>query len=134
MASVAFHFNNQVRDDGVCRLFAGADGYEDGMQLRDFIYVGDAVDVNLWFWDNPEVSGIYNCGTGHAQSFNDVANAVIAYHGKGRIEYIPFPDHLRGAYQSYTQADLTNLRAAGYDAPFRTVEEGVPLYLDTLKG
>jgi ADP-L-glycero-D-manno-heptose 6-epimerase len=133
MASVAFHFNNQVRDDGVCRLFAGADGYDDGMQLRDFIYVGDAVDVNLWFWDHADVSGIFNCGTGHAQSFNDVANAVIAYHGKGRIEYIPFPDHLRGAYQSYTQADLTQLRAAGYKAPFHTVEEGVPLYLESLK-
>ena len=134
MASVAFHFNNQVLDEGVCRLFAGTDGYDDGMQLRDFVYVGDAVDVNLWFWDNPDAAGIFNCGTGRAQSFNDVANAVIAYHGKGRIEYIPFPDHLRGAYQNYTQADLANLRAAGYEAPFCTVEEGVPLYLDSLQG
>ncbi|MDG4869787.1 ADP-L-glycero-D-mannoheptose-6-epimerase, partial [Guyparkeria sp. 1SP6A2] len=91
----------------------------------DFVFVEDVVKVNLWLWQNPSVSGIYNCGTGQAQSFNDVANAVIAYHGKGHIEYIPFPDKLKGAYQSYTQADLTQLRAAGYHAEFKTVEQAV---------
>ncbi|QBF83156.1 ADP-glyceromanno-heptose 6-epimerase [Shewanella maritima] len=132
MASVAFHFNNQIKENQVCRLFAGIDGFEDGMQLRDFVYVKDVVAVNIWLWQNPEVSGIFNCGTGQAQSFNDVANAVINYHNAGKIEYIPFPDKLKGAYQSFTQADLTQLRAAGYTAPFKTVEQAVPEYLDWL--
>ena len=134
MASVAFHFNNQVLADGEARLFEGSDGYGDGEQLRDFIYIDDVCDVNLWFLDNPEVSGIFNTGTGRAQSFNDVAKAVISWHGKGKIRYIPFPDHLKGAYQSYTQADLTQLRACGCDVEFRPVEEGVPAYLDQLCG
>lgn len=132
MASVAFHFNNQLNANGICRLFEGVDGYENGQQLRDFVYVEDVVKVNLWLWQNPEVSGIFNCGTGQAQSFNDVANAVIDHHGKGSIEYIPFPDKLKGAYQSYTQADLTKLRAAGYTAEFKTVEQAVPEYLSWL--
>ena len=132
MASVAFHFNNQVVADGEARLFAGSGGYGDGEQLRDFVYVGDVCDVNLWFLDNPSVSGVFNTGTGRAQSFNDVANAVIAWHGKGEIRYIPFPDHLKGAYQSYTEADLAQLRAAGCDVEFRPVEQGVPSYLDHL--
>ena len=134
MASVAFHFSNQVLADGEARLFEGSGGYGHGEQLRDFVYVGDVCDVNLWFLDHPEVSGIYNTGTGRAQSFNDVANAVIAFHGKGRIRYVPFPKHLEGAYQSYTQADLTALRACGCDVEFRPVEEGVPAYLDELCG
>ncbi len=132
MASVAWHFNNQVRDEGEARLFEGSGGYGDGEQLRDFVYVGDVCDVNLWYLDHPDVSGIYNTGTGRAQSFNDVANAVIGWHGKGRIRYIPFPDHLKGAYQSYTEADLANLRASGCDVEFRPVEDGVRAYLDQL--
>lgn len=132
MASVAFHFNNQILEDGEARLFAGSDGYKDGEQLRDFVYVDDVCNVNLWFLDNPAVSGIFNAGTGRAQSFNDVANAVIQWHGKGKIRYIPFPDHLKGAYQSFTQADLTQLRAAGCDVAFRPVEDGVKDYLDQL--
>ncbi len=132
MASVAYHFHNQVTESGVCRLFAGTDGYEDGMQLRDFVYVEDVVTTNLWFLENPDISGIFNCGTGRAQTFSDVANAVINYHQKGRIEYIPFPEKLRGAYQNYTQADLTRLRAAGYTEEFRPVERGVSEYLDAI--
>ncbi len=132
MASVAWHFNNQVRDEGEARLFEGSGGYGDGEQLRDFVYVGDVCDVNLWFLDHPDVSGIYNTGTGRAQSFNDVANAVIDWHGRGAIRYIPFPDHLKGAYQSFTQADLANLRASGCDVEFRPVEQGVKAYLDKL--
>ena len=134
MASVAFHFNNQLLDDGEARLFEGTDGYGNGEQLRDFVYVDDVCDVNLWFLDNPGVSGIYNTGSGAAQSFNDVANAVIKWHGKGKIRYIPFPDHLQGAYQSFTQADLSQLRKAGCDVEFRPVEEGVRDYLDQLCG
>ncbi|GAA0790876.1 MULTISPECIES: ADP-glyceromanno-heptose 6-epimerase [Pseudomonadati] len=133
MASVAFHFNNQINANGLCRLFEGVDGYENGQQLRDFVYVEDVVKVNLWLWKNATVSGIFNCGTGKAQSFNDVANAVIQYHGKGHIEYIPFPDKLKGAYQSYTQADLTQLRKVGCHHEFKTVEQAVPEYLDWLK-
>ncbi len=132
MASVAWHFNNQVRDEGEARLFEGSGGYGDGEQLRDFVYVADVCDVNLWFLDHPDVSGIYNTGTGRAQSFNDVAHAVIDWHGRGEIRYIPFPDHLKGAYQSYTQADLTRLRASGCDVEFRPVELGVKAYLDQL--
>ena len=132
MASVAFHLNNQIREDGVVRLFEGSDGYGDGEQERDFVYVDDVSAVNLWFLDNPDTSGIYNCGTGKAQPFNDVANAVIDWHGSGELRYIPFPDHLRGAYQSYTEADLTALRDAGCDVRFRPVEDGVRGYLDEI--
>ena len=132
MASVAFHLNNQLREDGEARLFTGTDGYADGEQVRDFVYVDDACNVNLWFLDHPVVSGIFNTGTGRAQSFNDVANAVIKWHGKGKIRYIPFPDHLVGAYQSYTEADLTQLRQTGCDVEFRPVEVGVKDYLDQI--
>jgi ADP-L-glycero-D-manno-heptose 6-epimerase len=132
MASVAFHFNNQILETGEARLFAGTDGYGDGEQVRDFVYIDDICDVNLWFLDNASVSGIYNAGTGRAQSFNDVAKAVIRWHGKGKIRYVPFPDHLQGAYQSYTQADLTQLRRSGCDVEFRPVEDGVKDYLDQI--
>ena len=132
MSSVAFHANTQVEESGVVKLFEGCDGYGDGEQRRDFVYVGDTVDVNLWFMDHPDKSGIFNLGTGRSQPFKDVANAVIDWHGKGRIEYIPFPEHLKGRYQSFTEADITALREAGYEAPFKTVEEGVKLYMDWL--
>jgi ADP-L-glycero-D-manno-heptose 6-epimerase len=132
MASVAFHLNGQVLDTGKVRLFAGCDGYGDGEQRRDFVYVDDAVDVNLWFLDHPEQSGIFNVGSGRSQPFNDVARAVIAWHGRGELEYIPFPDHLRGRYQSFTEADISALRGIGYDKPFRTVEQGVALYMEWL--
>ena len=132
MASVAFHFNNQLLEDDEVRLFEGSGGYGDGEQERDFVYVDDVCAVNLWFLENPDVSGIYNTGTGRAQTFNDVGNAVINFHGRGKIHYIPFPLHLKGAYQSYTQADLTKLRAAGCDVEFRPVEAGVPDYLSVL--
>jgi len=130
MASVAWHFSNQIKADGECRLFEGSDGYGDGEQRRDFIYVGDCAAVNLWLLDNPQVCGIFNCGTGAAQSFNDVADAVIDWHGRGDKRYIPFPESLIGRYQSYTQADMSALRAAGYDRSFATVGEGVKRYLD----
>ncbi|RLA22348.1 MAG: ADP-glyceromanno-heptose 6-epimerase [Gammaproteobacteria bacterium] len=129
MASVAFHLHNQLLKGENPKLFEGCDGYENGGQLRDFIYVEDVVAVNLWLFAHPEVNGIFNVGTGKAQSFKDVGEAVINFHQKGQIEYIPFPDHLKGSYQSYTQADMGKLRSAGYDAPFKTVQEGVALYL-----
>jgi len=132
MASVAFHLNNQILDTGKVKLFEGCDGYGNGEQRRDFIYVGDAVDVNLWFLDHPDKSGIFNVGTGRSQPFNDIAQAVIAWHGRGELDYVSFPDHLRGRYQSFTEADISALRAAGYDKPFKTVEQGVELYLESL--
>jgi ADP-L-glycero-D-manno-heptose 6-epimerase len=132
MASVAFHFNNQLLADGEVRLFEGSGGYGDGEQQRDFVYVDDVCEVNLWFLEHPEASGIFNTGTGRAQTFNDVANAVIGYHGRGAIRYIPFPEQLKGAYQSYTEADLSALRASGCDVEFRPVEAGVPAYLEFL--
>ena len=132
MASVAFHLDRQVRETGEARLFEGSGGYGDGEQRRDFIYAADVVAVNLWLLDHPGVSGIYNLGTGRSQSFNEVAQAVLDWHQRGRIRYIPFPPELAGRYQSYTQADMTRLRAAGYDAPFATVQEGVRAYLDEL--
>ena len=133
MASVAFHLYNQLKTGDKVRLFAGCDGYADGGQLRDFVYVEDIVGLNLWFWRHPEVSGIFNAGTGRAQSFNDVANAVIKACGKGEIEYIPFPEHLKGHYQSYTQADLTHLRSVGCEKTFKNVEEGVAEYIRWLQ-
>jgi len=149
MASVAFHFNNQIQDTGVCKLFAGSGGYGDGEQRRDFVYIDDVVKVNFWFWQNPDKSGIFNLGTGRCQSFNEVADAVIAWHknngisgkasieGKkasveGKKEYMPFPEHLKGAYQSFTEADISALRAAGYTDDFAPVEQGVSAYLDRL--
>jgi ADP-L-glycero-D-manno-heptose 6-epimerase len=129
MASVAFHFHNQLLAGGRLRLFQGSGGYGDGEQRRDFVHVDDTVAVKLWLLDNPGVSGIFNVGTGLAQSFNQVAQAVIAYHGYGGIDYIPFPENLKGSYQSFTQADISRLREVGYTAEFMSVEEGVPRYL-----
>jgi len=148
MASVAFHHFHQFRADGRVRLFEGSHGYEAGEQRRDFIHVDDAVAVNLFFAGKP-ATGIYNVGTGRAQPFNDVAltvvNALRAREGQaplrlsdavaqGRIEYVPFPEALRGKYQAYTQADLTQLRNAGYTRPMATVEQGVASYVDWLLG
>ncbi|MDR3088058.1 MAG: ADP-glyceromanno-heptose 6-epimerase [Azoarcus sp.] len=139
MASVAFHFDNQLQDSGRVRLFEGSDGYGPGEQQRDFIHVDDVVAVNLWLLEHPQISGIFNVGTGRAQSFNDVARAAIAWYrgheedsGFGGIDYIPFPDHLKGRYQSFTEADLSALRAAGYANPFMDVATGVTRYLDWL--
>ncbi|MDB5809163.1 MAG: ADP-glyceromanno-heptose 6-epimerase [Betaproteobacteria bacterium] len=147
MASVAYHFFNQYRATGKVRLFEGSGGYGNGEQRRDFVSVDDAVDVNLHFLDNPSQSGIFNVGTGRAQSFNDVALATVNtcrrnageaqltltdLQRQGIIEYIPFPPDLARKYQSYTQADLKALREAGYVTPFSTVEEGVARYIDSL--
>lgn len=132
MASVAYHFNRQLVKDGEVRLFEGSGGFADGEQRRDFVYVDDVCSINLWFLRNPAVSGIFNVGTGRAQSFNDVANAVIAWHGGGRIRYIPFPEGLGSAYQNFTQADVTRLRGTGCDVSFRSVEVGVRDYLNQL--
>ncbi|ADJ27469.1 ADP-glyceromanno-heptose 6-epimerase [Nitrosococcus watsonii] len=129
MASVAYHAHCQLIETGRIKLFEGCDGYGHGEQRRDFVSVADAAAVNLWFLEHPNQSGIFNVGTGQAQTFNEVAQAVLAFHGHGEIEYIPFPDHLRGRYQSFTQADTRALREAGYAESFALVEEGVTTYL-----
>lgn len=128
MSSVVFQFNHQIQEKGKLRLFEGSDGFGPGEQKRDFIYVEDVANVNLWFFENP-TKGIFNVGTGRSQSFNEVANAVIAWHKKGEIEYIPFPHDLQGRYQSFTEADINALHGTGYSKPFKTVQEGVALYL-----
>jgi len=144
MASVALHAHQQLHNEGKVKLFVGADGYRDGEQRRDFVYVDDVVAVNLWFLERRGVSGIFNCGTGRAQTFNRLAVAVInAVHGsqatlhdivaKGLIEYIAFPAALVGKYQSFTEADLSKLRAAGYPGEFMTVEQGVAAYVKELQ-
>ena len=147
MASVAFHNFNQFRAEGKVKLFEGSHGYPDGGQQRDFVYVGDVAAVNLFFLDHPEKSGIFNLGSGRAQSFNDVAVAAVngcrkakseapltldELRAQGLLEYIAFPEALKGKYQAFTQADLTKLRAAGYAAPMATVEEGVARYMEWL--
>jgi ADP-L-glycero-D-manno-heptose 6-epimerase len=142
MASVAFHAFNQFAGEGRVKLFVGSAGYGNGEQRRDFVHVDDAVAVNLWLLSSG-ASGIFNCGTGRAQTFNDVAAAVIntvrgthasaaELAAQGLVEYIPFPAALEGKYQSYTQADLAQLRAAGYDGRFMSVEEGVAAYVREL--
>lgn len=143
MASVAFHNFNQFRTDGTVKLFGEYGGYGPGCQSRDFVSIEDVVKVNLFFLEHPEKSGIFNLGTGRAQPFNDVARAVVntlrEAEGKptltldemvqeGLIEYIKFPDALRGKYQCFTQSDVSRLRGAGYVAPFYSVEEGVARY------
>jgi ADP-L-glycero-D-manno-heptose 6-epimerase len=132
MASVAFHLNNQMLAGENPKLFKGCDGYPDGGQMRDFVFVEDVAAVNLWFWEHKGPSGIYNCGSGHAEPFSNIAKAVIKHHGHGKIEYVPFPEHLVGHYQSFTEADLTKLRMAGCDVQFHDVASGVAKYLEWL--
>ena len=148
MASVAFHFFNQYQAHGKVKLFEGCDGYANGEQRRDFVSVEDVVAVNMWFLDHPHQSGIFNLGTGRSQTFNDVAVAVVntcrahageapldlaALQAQGIISYMDFPEALKGKYQSFTQADISALRGAGYDAPLLTVEQGTARYVEVLR-
>ncbi|MFM2251757.1 MAG: ADP-glyceromanno-heptose 6-epimerase [Pseudomonadota bacterium] len=147
MASVAFHQFNQFNAEGKVKLFGEYGGYPQGGQMRDFVFIDDVVAVNLWFFDHPAQSGIFNLGSGRAQPFNDVASSVVnamrRLRGEsalplddiaqqGLVEYVPFPDALRGKYQCYTQADLTALRATGCDHQFADVQTGVSRYVDWL--
>jgi ADP-L-glycero-D-manno-heptose 6-epimerase len=147
MASVAFHFFHQYREHGRVELFEGSGGYAAGEQRRDFVFIDDVVRVNLEFLDHSGRSGIYNLGSGEAQTYNSVAlatiNACRAADGQplltlaelvhqGAIAYVPFPPQLVGKYQSFTQADLTALRTAGYKAPMTAVPEGVSRYVESL--
>ena len=147
MASVAFHHAKQFRGTGKVQLFGAYDGYAAGMQSRDFVSVEDVVKVNLYFLENPQLSGIFNLGAGRSEPFNAVAHAAVnALRGQagaapltladmlaqGLLAYTDFPEALKGKYQSFTQADISGLRKVGYDAPFLTVGEGVARYIDWL--
>jgi ADP-L-glycero-D-manno-heptose 6-epimerase len=153
MASVAFHQFNQFIEHGRVKLFGDYGGYAAGMQQRDFVYIDDVVAVNLWFFDHPEKSGLFNLGTGRAQAFNDLAVAVVntmrhiansaaKLHpspitlermvSQQLVQYIPFPAALVGKYQCHTQADLTALRASGCDHVFADVASGVSSYIHQL--
>ena len=144
MASVAFHQFNQFQAEGRVKLFDAYGGYAAGSQMRDFVFIDDVVAVNLWFFDHPGISGIFNLGTGRAQPFNDVASSVVnslrqlagqpalslqELVDQGLLQYIPFPDALRGKYQCYTQADMSALRATGCDHRFADVQTGVASYV-----
>ena len=143
MTSVAYQAYLQFKATGVVKLFAGSGGYGDGGQRRDFIHVDDVAAVNMWLLERRDVSGIFNCGTGRAQTFNDVATAVInTVNGtqastaelvsRGLITYTPFPDKLRGKYQSFTEANMSKLRSAGLPGEFMSVEQGVAAYVAAL--
>ena len=147
MASMAWHFYQQFVENKKLRLFRGTDGYGDGEQLRDFVSVDDVVKVNLFFSDHTNMSGIYNVGTGHSRSFNDLALAVInglaQLNGEsvtelqqalsqGWLEYFSMPETLKSRYQSFTQADISRLRQQGYATAFSTLEDGVTKYVTKL--
>ncbi|EQD53366.1 ADP-L-glycero-D-mannoheptose-6-epimerase [mine drainage metagenome] len=124
MASVVLHFNQQVLTTGKIKLFEGSQHFR-----RDFIHVDDAIRINLWFLDHPGKNGIYNVGTGQSRSYTDLAQVVLDFHGKGTLEFIRFPDELLGRYQTFTQADLTQLRTAGYQDPCLDLNAGIGQYL-----
>jgi len=130
MASMVYQLFGQLARTGKARLFEGSGGYADGEQRRDFVFAGDVAAVNVFFADGEPRRGIFNVGTGAARSFNDIVRALAARLGKGKIEYIPFPESLRGKYQSFTQADVSRLRAAGYVADFVSLEEGIARSVD----
>jgi ADP-L-glycero-D-manno-heptose 6-epimerase len=129
--SVVPQFWQQIRENKKARLFKSHDpNYADGGQLRDFVHVSDTVSVMQWLLDSPQVSGIFNLGTGQARSFDDLAAAIFNTLDMPRdVEYIPMPDNMRNQYQYFTEARMDRLRAAGYDTPFTTLEDGVRSYV-----
>jgi len=130
MASMVYQLYRQLHDTGKARLFEGSDGYGDGEQRRDFVFVEDVVRANLFFAEGPARRGIVNCGTGASRSFNDIANTIISVLGRGSVEYTPMPESIRGKYQSFTEADLSNLRELGYEEPFTSLEDGIMRCVD----
>ncbi len=143
MASVAWHIVAQYHEDGAVRLFDGSGGYGPGEQRRDFIHVQDVARVNLFFLDNPSISGIFNVGTGASRSFNEVAlvaiNACRDVDGDAPLRltdaqsqkvlsYFPMPEALTGKYQSFTEASISQLQSVGYSAPWTSLEDGVAHY------
>lgn len=129
MASVVAQLDIQARSGGPMRLFGPGCGKAAGEHRRDFVHVDDVVASVQWFLDRPDLSGIFNCGTGVSRTFNDVARLVGDHHGGVEVEYLPFPAELSRRYQAETRADLSRLRAVGYTAPFISLEDGVGSYL-----
>ena len=127
MASVPYHFFNQAQNTGSIKVFEGSDTF-----LRDFVFIEDVMEVVKYLFQSGE-SGIFNCGTGKARSFMDMANIFAGLHGNCNIETVPFPDHLKGKYQTYTQADITALRDSGFNGKFHSLEEGMEKYYARLK-
>ena len=130
MASMPYQLYRQLKQTGRARLFKGTDGYADGEQRRDFVFVADLVRVNIALAQGPVRRGIFNVGTGQARSFNDVANTLIRQIGAGAIDYVPFPESLVGRYQSFTQANLGELRSAGYEETFTSLDDGIAKSVD----
>ncbi len=133
MASMVYQAYRQLRETGVVRLFAGTDGFADGEQARDFVYVADVVDINLFFAMGKQKTGIYNVGTGQARRFNEVAGCWISQMGCGEVEYTPMPEHIRRNYQSFTRADLARLRRCGYRKAFIPLEDGIALLFEAFQ-
>lgn len=131
MASVALHTFNQVKEDGRVKLFRShREGCADGMQLRDFVYVKDAVKATSYFIFAAAPSGLYNIGTGKARSFLDLASAVMNnIERAAEVDFVDVPEDLRGKYQYFTQANISKLRAAGYDGVFMELEDGIADYV-----
>jgi ADP-L-glycero-D-manno-heptose 6-epimerase len=131
MASVIFHSFNQIKDKGKVKLFRShKDGFEDGEQLRDFVYVKDVVSVCYWLMENKPASAIYNLGTGTARSFNDLVKSTFAgLDLPPVIEYIDMPEDLRNKYQYFTEAAMEKLKAAGYTNEFYSLEKGIDDYV-----
>mgnify|MGYP001163286311 FL=1 len=128
MASTVFHFYNQVKNEKKMKLFEGSENF-----IRDFIYVEDIIDINIFFFNNPQKSGIFNCGTSNPQSFLKIAQIIKDKFIDSEIEFIPFPDALIGKYQKYTSANIDKLRAAGFDNKFTTLDTGINKYLNYLE-
>lgn len=133
MASMVFHGFNQIKETGKVKLFKSCNpNYADGGQLRDFVYVKDICKVIMWLLVNKHVSGLFNVGTGRAQSFADLAEATFhALDLEPNIEYIDMPEKLRGKYQYYTKAEMSKLYDAGYPYHFADVENGVRDYVQS---
>ena len=132
MASMVYHFTQQVKETGVAKLFGEYSGFAPGESTRDFVYVKDLVELNLFFMKGKRARAIVNAGSGVCSTWNELANAVIDTLGEGRIEYIPFPEGMKGKYQLGTQADLTQLRSLGYGREFTSLRDGVRDYLTTM--
>jgi len=130
-ASVIAHIYPQAKEDKTCRLFRSYNPkFNDGWQLRDFVWVGDCVNVVLWLLINPGISGLFNVGSGEARSFYDLAkNVYLALDKEPKIEYIDMPDTIKDKYQYYTKANLNKIRKAGYNLPFTSLEDGIRLYV-----
>ncbi len=132
MCSTPYVFSRQLKENSRVRVFGANGTCAAGEHRRDFIHVEDIARVKLWFAENNGPSGIYNLGTGVSRTFREVAETVIRYYGKGEIEFVPFPEQLKGVYQDFTEANLTALREAGYNGDFMPIEVGIPRYLDWL--